>query len=144
MSDIDTIKAIHTVELEEEFVDGPDMIAGLQLYPYSAGRKIMLKRLNNELLHGKQLAEIQDLETAILEFLYIHTLDETTAIRSIKDADKWSDMVLSFSCKCSPSLDEEVALVVKILRKADKSKVEVVSKPSSGVSENQPDPPPNS
>jgi len=144
-NDINTLKQIRNDTLESEFVQPEPTIAGAKLYPFTAGRKLLLKSLKNELLSGKELANMEDADFAVLEFLYLHTLASQEATRAVYgDREQWRVNVTTFACACSPSMDQEVLAVMDILKQARLADVEIHQKPERFSSVDTPDPPPNS
>ena len=141
--DIEVIKQVRTSELEINFIDSGDSINGIELYPFTAGRKILCKKLGNELMTGRSLTEMNDPDYAVLEFLYLHTLDDKAAVKAVRDKDKWAESVMEFACGCSAGLDKECALVISILNKANLGNVEVEQKPTTGSPSDTPNEPPN-
>jgi hypothetical protein len=130
--------------LEEEFVKPMPSIGGKVLHPFSGGRRLLLKKLKNELLTGKGLEEMDNADFATLEFLYLHTLAPDVAAKAVYgDREKWEMAVYEFACQCTPQLNDEVAAVLDILSRARIANVDVEEKPKRHQSDD-PEPPPNS
>ena len=142
---IDTLKQQRNDTLEDQFIQPCPTVGGMKLFPFTAGRKLLLKALKNELLSGKDLGSMEDADFAVLEFLYLHTLDSGEATQAVYgNREKWKASVVTFACKCSASMDAEVLAVMDILKQARLADVEVHQKPQSISSVDAPDPPPNS
>jgi hypothetical protein len=142
--DINTIKIQRSETLEEQFIKPLPSIGGHELHPFSAGRKLLLKKLKNELLSGKELSLMEDADFAVLEFIYLHTLSDEAAVKgAYGDQALWTEKVIAFACKCSASMDDEVLAVMEILKRARLADVDIHQKPVSIGAETS-DPPPNS
>jgi hypothetical protein len=142
--DIAVIKQERSRTLENDFIAPEPQVAGRKLYPFTAGRKLLLKKLRNELLSGKDLSTMIDADFAVLEFLYLHTLPSDEATRWVYgDPDEWRDSVVEFACLCSPSMNDEVNAVMAVLQQANLADVDVHQKPQRHNGE-EVEPPPNS
>lgn len=142
--DIKTLKAERSGLLEDQFVLPAPTIAGATLHPFTAGRKVLLKVLKNELLSGKELSAMEDADYAVLEFLYLHTLSAKEATVAVYGSNGvWKQRVVEFACKCTPSMDDEVRAVMSVLNQAKVADVEIEQKPKPINSSNDPSPPPN-
>jgi hypothetical protein len=143
--DMDALKKQRSEALEDQFVQPAPTVAGMSLHPFTAGRKLLLRTLKNELLAGKELAQMEDADFAVLEFLYLHTLPDQEATKAVYgNRDKWKESVVAFACKCSASMDNEVLAVMDILKQARLADVDVHQKPQRFSDSDAPDPPPNS
>jgi hypothetical protein len=139
----DQFKADRTAQLEDEFVKPMPMAGGKLLHPFSGGRRLLLKRLKNELLTGKNLEEMENPDFATLEFLYLHTLTPEAASKAVYgDREKWEMAVYEFACHCTPQLNDEIAAVLDILARAKIADVDIEQKPQKHQSDD-PAPPPN-
>lgn len=142
--DMSVIKAERNTALENDFIAPEPQVAGRKLYPFTAGRKLLLKKLRNELLSGKDLSTMMDADFAVIEFLYLHTLPSDEATRYVYgDTDTWRNNVIEFACLCSPSLNDEVNAVMSVLKQANLADVDIHQKPQRHNGESA-DPPPNS
>jgi len=142
--DIEELKKQRNEILEQEFIQPAPTVAGMSLFPFTAGRKLLLRALKNELLSGKELASMEDADFAVLEFLYLHTLPDAEATKAVYgDRDMWKERVVAFACKCSASMDNEVLAVMDILKQARLSDVEVHQKPQRFAGTEPENPPPN-
>lgn len=137
-------KAERNNALEEQFVKPMPTAGGKLLHPFSGGRRLLLKKLKNELITGKGLGDMEDPDFAVLEFLYLHTLTPEYAPKEVYgDKDKWQMAVYAFACHCTPQLEDEMNAVMEILNRARLADVDVESKPSTDKTD-EPAPPPNS
>jgi len=142
--DIQELKLRRNEALEQQFIQPAPTVAGVPLFPFTAGRKLLLRALKNELLSGKDLAHMEDADFAVLEFLCLHSLADTEATKAVYgDRSKWKERVVAFACKCSASMDNEVLAVMEILKQAQLSDVEVHQKPQIHAGGESADPPPN-
>jgi ABC-type branched-subunit amino acid transport system ATPase component len=143
--DIHLLKQERQATLEQQFLAPTPTVAGQTLHPFTAGRKLLLRALKNELLSGKELSQMEDADYAVLEFLYLHTLADKEATRlAYGDRQQWKESVVAFACKCSASMDSEVLAVMDILKQARLADVEVEAKPMPIGHADDTDPPPNS
>jgi hypothetical protein len=137
------LKADRNTQLEDEFVKPMPMAGGKLLHPFSGGRRLLLKKLKNELLTGRSLEEMENPDFATLEFLYLHTLSPEVAAKAVYgDKEKWEMAVYEFACHCTPQLNDEIAAVLDILARAKVADVDIESKPQKHQSDD-PAPPPN-
>jgi hypothetical protein len=139
----DQIKAERLDKLEDEFVKPMPSVGGKLLHPFSGGRRLLLKKLKNELLTGKGLEEMENPDFATLEFLYLHTLPPETAAKAVYgDRQAWEMAVFEFACLCTPQLNDEISAVLDILSRAKVADVDIEQKPQKHQSDD-PVPPPN-